>query len=368
MFNNGYLTEVPSGGDKHLLSLLPMWAGHSAVTVMLPSYAAPLVGDGPKVSSYPANPPRYLPQLVLGYLYRTFRGLGVASRTPASLVFSSPGLFDLLPALWHRRRHGSRVGVFLFHIPSPGKLEGRWMHRWVAGVAHRLSLRWLASADCIFVGNSEVFRELAERGFDRQRLTIQPPAVDPEAILSATPEPGPQVLFIGRLVAQKGVYDLIDVAGQLDLSFGLIGDGELRGELKKRIREEKLEERVQLFGGLPEARVYGLLLGCRCLILPSYQEGYALVVAEALIAGKPAVAYELPHYREIFGEALVTVPAGDTLALAEAVAAAVQQSAAPPWDSSRHAPTPRRAAEDCLAALQEPPRTPATPRQSAHHE
>jgi len=50
-------------------------------------------------------------------------------------------------------------------------------------------------------------------------------------------------------------------------------------------------------------------------VFPSHEEGYGIAVAEAIAAGKPVVACDLPHYREVFADSLITFPVGDVNAL-----------------------------------------------------
>lgn len=357
IFNLGYLTAVPSGGDRHLLALSRAWAGEGRGTIVLPSFVVSGADPGGRVVAVPGRPPRGLLHLLWEYLRRTLRALALARRLPADLVLASPGLFDLLPALRHRHRHGSRVGVFLFHVPGPAGPRQGPLRRVLAKIAHGLSLRWMAGCDRIFVGNSRVREELLERGFDPRRIALHPPAVDAEPILAAAPERAVEVLFVGRLVEKKGIFDLLEVARRVETTFGIVGEGEERPRLEREIRQAGLAQRVRVFGGLCDGRVYALLRGSSCLLLPSYEEGYALVIAEALLAGCSVVAYELPHYREVFGDGLSTAPPGDTEALARELAAVLARGGeAPAWDPALRAPSGAQSAASVVAALTPPAR------------
>jgi glycosyltransferase involved in cell wall biosynthesis len=54
----------------------------------------------------------------------------------------------------------------------------------------------------------------------------------------------------------------------------------------------------------------------KIFVFPSYLESFAIVVCEALACGLPVVAYELPAYRDFYGNSLAYVSIGNVKALA----------------------------------------------------
>lgn len=100
------------------------------------------------------------------------------------------------------------------------------------------------------------------------------------------------VVFLGRLSAQKNPFLFLEIMRNVcqkrPVKAVMIGAGELRGEVEKRIREYGLEKAVTLTGFL--ANPYGILANSKMLCLPSLWEGYGLVAAEALALGKPVIA------------------------------------------------------------------------------
>ncbi|MDZ4199072.1 MAG: glycosyltransferase [Kiritimatiellia bacterium] len=161
--------------------------------------------------------------------------------------------------------------------------------------------------------------ELCTMGISPDQICRQTPVVHVDAVRRAPSLPAPEILFVGRLVPSKGIFDLLDAIGPLDVTVGYIGNGEERARLEKEVQTRGLGPRVTVYGSLPEDQLYGLLRGCRLFVLPSYEEGYGIAIAEAIAAGKPVLAYELPHYTEVFNGAILSVPPGDVRQLSRAI-------------------------------------------------
>jgi glycosyltransferase involved in cell wall biosynthesis len=62
-----------------------------------------------------------------------------------------------------------------------------------------------------------------------------------------------------------------------------------------------------------------MIRSARVFVFPSVQEGFGLVVAEAMAAGLPCVLSDVEPLREVFGEAALLVRADDPSAFADAI-------------------------------------------------
>jgi glycosyltransferase involved in cell wall biosynthesis len=133
---------------------------------------------------------------------------------------------------------------------------------------------------------------------------------------------------IGRLTEQKGYPILVDAAAQVlqklpQSYFLIIGDGEMRAELKQRARSLGVEERVNFCG--PRSDVEELL-GCMDLFASSsLWEGLPTVIMEAMASGVPVVATDIPGTRDLIqdGDNGWLAPTGDPGALADAILTAM---------------------------------------------
>ncbi len=109
---------------------------------------------------------------------------------------------------------------------------------------------------------------------------------------------------IARLFHLKGHDDLIAaaqqvVAAQPQVRFLLVGDGLLREALQQQIAAAGLMEHFKFSGLVPPARVPELIGAMDIVAHTSLREGLARVLPQALLAGKPAVSYDIDGAREV---------------------------------------------------------------------
>jgi len=167
------------------------------------------------------------------------------------------------------------------------------------------------------------------------RIDVVRCGVDDRFLAEPTPaaRTEPRLACVARLSAQKGLPLLIDAAGALaregrDFRLVLVGDGDMRAAIERRIVELDLGDRVTITGYVGADRVRDELLAARAMVLPSFAEGLPVVIMEALALGTPVVASAIAGTPELVDQACGwLVPAGDVAALAEAMRAALD---APP--------------------------------------
>ncbi|MFA6172223.1 MAG: glycosyltransferase family 4 protein [Kiritimatiellales bacterium] len=323
--NNGYLQLGVSGGDAHLLSVGAEWAKQNKVTFLIPGFAENFVGGAADCCSYRAWIPQSTLGIVIAYLYRMIRSGVTAWRFRADVTVAGGILVDMLPAWINAVRSKSFLVLYVFHlIPKRrGKNAAQSVQYLISWIAQQIALSFYRRADIIFTDNSLVKEELTARGISPEKIHLQYPVVEVEAIRRAIPLKAHQILFIGRLVRQKGVYDLLEAVAPLNVTVGIVGKGEEQAGLIEFIRQHNMSDRVDLLGFLPVEEKHRRLKGCALFVLPSYEEGYGIVVGEAIAAGRPVVVYELPHYKEVFKDSLLFVPLGNVAALRERIQSAL---------------------------------------------
>ncbi len=100
------------------------------------------------------------------------------------------------------------------------------------------------------------------------------------------------VVTTSRLVIKNGVGDVISALALLPekYKFVVFGEGYLEKDLRLKIKDLKLEERVLLKGFLPHKDMPRMLKACDIFIRPSLSEGFGNSFIEAMAARLPVVA------------------------------------------------------------------------------
>ena len=148
---------------------------------------------------------------------------------------------------------------------------------------------------------------------------------------------GRYVLAVGGIEPRKGTIDLVAAMAALRDDHGLdvpllVAGGDTLFDYRPYraavfARADELGVVPVVLGPVDDAALPGLVAGAAAFAFPSTKEGFGLAAMEALAAGVPLVARDLPVLREVFGSAAllaggdgVTDAAGD---LATALAAAL---------------------------------------------
>ena len=97
------------------------------------------------------------------------------------------------------------------------------------------------------------------------------------------------ICFCGRLTTQKNPYLMLDILSKVAVDFSavVIGDGELKDGIIRKLKELQLDKKVKLIGF--QDNPYPIMKNCKLLLLPSLWEGFGLVAVEALALGLPVV-------------------------------------------------------------------------------
>lgn len=152
-----------------------------------------------------------------------------------------------------------------------------------------------------------------------QRVEVLGNGVDlPQGVVQG----GDDVLYVGRLIAHKGVEHLLDALALVPPAargtLWIAGDGPERATLEARAQDRGIDARF--LGFVDRAGLAQLYARARVIVLPSTEgEGLPNALLEAMAHGVPAIATALPGVDELVRDGGRVVAPGDPAALAAAL-------------------------------------------------
>lgn len=170
------------------------------------------------------------------------------------------------------------------------------------------------------------WRDFLARYVPQARVAVLANAVVLPDLTAAPPAQPGTILFLGRIEAAKGVFDLLDALALLAparpaLRLLVGGEGD-SAALLAHAAAQGLAQRVQLLGWLDPGARAAALARAQCFCLPSHDEGLPMAMLEAMAAGKAVVATAVGGIPDVIdsGANGLLVPPRAPAALAAALA------------------------------------------------
>ncbi len=232
--------------------------------------------------------------------------------------------------------HSAELGVWF--SGQPAALKGRLGFRLVLtvwetipfgntfrafrGRAYRRDA--LEHTDLFLAATDRARRCLLVEGVEATRIQVSYPGVDVERFRGAhaAAADGHLVVSPGRLVWEKGHYDVIRALATLDEPPRLliVGDGPERSRLLRYAAELGLGDRIEI-RSVPYAEMPAVFAAASCVVLgslpiPLWEEQFGMVLAEAMAAGAPVLASSSGAIPEVVGGSAQLFAPGDWVELA----------------------------------------------------
>ncbi|WP_255196510.1 glycosyltransferase family 4 protein [Halorarius litoreus] len=181
--------------------------------------------------------------------------------------------------------------------------------------------------------NDNMKQSFINEGVNSDSLSIVPNGVDVERFRADQALDGNpvDVLFVGTITPRKGVKELVKAVVDLEepvrnqMQLGLAGrtdiDEQYYAEVRSLIKQEDLVDHVNFHGFVGEAKLRSLYAEADVFVLPSFEEGFGMVVTEAMAArtaviGSQVGGIPLQIHNEENG---LLIPPGDIGRLSDAL-------------------------------------------------
>lgn len=191
--------------------------------------------------------------------------------------------------------------------------------------------------------NPTVKQIFAENGVPSDSLVHIPNGVDIEKFTTVSEtdceqvrakyglEDGPVVFFAGTVMPRKGVAEFVEAASEVvaeghgDVEFVIAGETDLDEEYLDRVQtiiaDAGIGDNVTFTGYLDDPELLPMYQTSDTFVLPSFEEGFGMVVSEAMAAGTPPIASRISGIKQQIEDGLtgIMIEPGDTGELADAL-------------------------------------------------
>lgn len=222
--------------------------------------------------------------------------------------------------------------VATMHATESGRMHG--IHNDMQRYIHQMEWRLTFEAWDVIVNSNAMHKELqALFGMPADKIAVIPNGTDPsEFDFAFDPRPLRSryvreheqiVLFVGRMVREKGVHVLLEAAPRIlserpGTQFLFVGTGYYLEELKGRARELGISQYTHFLGYVGDDELKQLYKAADAVCIPSLYEPFGIVALEGMAAQVPVVTTDVGGLKDFVEnmETGVTTYAGDPASLA----------------------------------------------------
>jgi len=183
-------------------------------------------------------------------------------------------------------------------------------------------------ADSLFPVSAATYNDMYKSRFRGRKIKTVKCGVnlsEIESLIDKGQEKIYDAVFLKRIQAVKGIFDLIDIWEIVVKKLPqekliIIGNGIDEVEAKKLVTEKKLDENIKFLGAIYDLKEkYNYLAQSKLFLLPSYEENWAIVVGEALACGTPVMVYRLKELEEVWKDSITYINISNKEAFAEKI-------------------------------------------------
>lgn len=201
----------------------------------------------------------------------------------------------------------------------------RWFHK-------QLELRFLRRATLLITPNHYTKKIIREVGLTNDIALVE--AFIDKRIHNVVSCRKDVIAFVGTVEPRKGLHLGISAFKQFSESHptycfkiaGAFKPGSYTDSLKKLVHDLQLEDKITFLGRIDDQQKKTLYEEAKCFLFPSQNEGYGLVLVEAMSYGLPVVAFDntaMPY--TVTNENGCLIPNGDVAHMGQALSNIIDQ-------------------------------------------
>ena len=189
------------------------------------------------------------------------------------------------------------------------------------------------SCTAIMAISDDVAKQLANLTEGKNKPIVQFKANYRRTEFAAIKEPDAEhspfrVLFVGRIEANKGVFDLLEIAkrfaalGRKDITFDICGTGSALDALRQEIKLALVDSSFTFHGYCNKLKMQEMFSKSHVVIVPTktdFVEGFNKVIAEAVLSGRPVITSAVCPAVSYMQGTLVEVAPDDVTAYGDAI-------------------------------------------------
>lgn len=279
------------------------------------------------------------------YLIRTFLGIKKIRKAITDgqfkgkkiIVYSASDFYpDSLPGFFLKKWLPEAKWVAGFYLFAPNPLKGFRGELNLRNFLFWLSQKpifWLLSkyADLICVTSQPDVAPFVKKGRKSDEVFVVKGGINYQH-LKKFQRPAKKIydaVFVGRFHPQKGVVEMIDiwekvVEKKADAKLAIIGLGEMEEEMRRKIKQYKLEKNVSFLGVMIGDDRNRILQQSRVILHPAVYDSGGMAAASGLACGLPGVSFDLPVFKTYYLKGFLRAKIGDVKEFSQKILALLE--------------------------------------------
>lgn len=261
------------------------------------------------------------------FIERTIISLFKLSLFKTDIIYSTGDFFcNIIPAFFAKIIYPkTKAIVCIHHInQNPFKRKNNsFLSGTVSYLVQQLSFFLIKQKfDLIFVVNHQVKQYLLQKKIN-QPIIVVGNGLDIKTIKQQIEslnkiKPSNHISYFGRLSVTKGVYDLPIILSEIikkypNTQLDIIGASipSIKNSLIDKFNQLGCQNHYHIHDFIEDKKnVFKILLQSKVIVFPSYEEGWGISLFESIMTKRPVITYDLPIFKEIFEDKLITAPIG----------------------------------------------------------